>query len=156
MARRNDHTKDELKNIAIIAGQDIISCEGLNSFSARGVAKKIGYTVGTIYNIFGSHDELILSINAITLDDMQMFIIQNTDSKQTEDIQIKQLAIAYLRFAETNYFRWSALFEHSLQPDKKLPDWYSAKITNLFSLIEEPISFIVKDKNNTQKTSQTS
>ena len=54
MARRNDHTRDELKEMAISAGQSIIIHEGFNKFSARKVARNIGYTVGTIYNIVGN------------------------------------------------------------------------------------------------------
>ena len=52
MARRNDNSRDELKEMSIAAGQEIILAEGFASFSARKVAKNIGYTIGTIYNIF--------------------------------------------------------------------------------------------------------
>ena len=41
---------------------------GFARFSAREVAKRVGYSIGTIYNVFGSYDQLILAINGRTLD----------------------------------------------------------------------------------------
>ena len=127
MARRSDHIREELKDMSIAAGQEIIANEGFSKFSARKVAKKIGYTVGTVYNIFGSHDELILNINAVTLDDMREFIAERLNSDLEGSSQIKHLAGCYLEFAKTHHARWSALFERNLPVGTPLPDWYAKK-----------------------------
>ncbi|MGB0694624.1 MAG: TetR/AcrR family transcriptional regulator [Rhodospirillaceae bacterium] len=139
MARRSDHTREEQKAMAIAAGQKIIAEEGLGSFSARKVAKDIGYTVGTIYNVFGTHDELIFCINAATLDDLGQFIAERLDRTLAGPAMIKQLASLYLHFAQTHHHRWSALFEHVLPPEQPLPDWYAQKITGLFAVVEQPL-----------------
>ncbi len=68
MARRADHTREELTELAITAGAELIRKNGFAAFSARKLATAIGYTVGTLYNVFGSYDEMILRINARTLD----------------------------------------------------------------------------------------
>ena len=47
---------------------------GLSGFSTRQIAKKIGYTLGTLYNIFESYDDIILHINAATLDEPRSVI----------------------------------------------------------------------------------
>jgi hypothetical protein len=52
MARRKDHTRVQLKEMSLLAGQKILQEEGIPSFSARKIAKEIGYTVGTVYNVF--------------------------------------------------------------------------------------------------------
>lgn len=54
---------------------------GLSGFSTRQIAKKIGYTLGTLYNIFESYDDIILHINAATLDEMKKFITQSMNPK---------------------------------------------------------------------------
>src|SRR4051812_50228267 len=41
---------------------------GFAHFSAREVAKRVGYSIGTVYNVFGSYDALILAINGRTLE----------------------------------------------------------------------------------------
>lgn len=139
MARRSDHTREEIKAMAIAAGQRIIAEKGFSGFSARQVAREIGYTVGTLYNIFENHDDIILHINAVTLDDMAAFIAKKVSPALQGAKAIRQLAECYLAFAETHYYRWSALFEHNLPPDMKLPDWYAAKLQHLFAMVEQPL-----------------
>ena len=68
MARRSEHSKEEIRDMALAAAQDIVKAEGLAGLSARKIAKKIGYTVGTLYLVFKNQDDLILTINARTLD----------------------------------------------------------------------------------------
>ena len=142
MARRSDHTRDELKEMAIKAGQEIIADEGFGKFSARKVAKEIGYTVGTIYNIFESHDDLLLHINAATLTDMRDFIIKRINKSDMGAEAIKKLAELYIGFAENNYNRWSALFEFNLPQNTPVPDWYAEKIEALFSIVEKPLKHL--------------
>ncbi len=137
MARRNDHSREELKKIAVLAGKNLILNEGLGGFSARKVAKEIGYTIGTIYNIFGSHENFILHINATTLDDMYHYLSKHRKNNQQPVDIIKNLAAAYLNYARKNYNLWSALFEFNLPQDIPLPDWYAHKIKLLFTMVEE-------------------
>lgn len=155
MARRSDHTREELKGMAITAGQEIIAQEGLGKFSARKVAKKIGYTVGTVYNVFGSHDALILHINAATLDDMGKFLTERLNSDLEGSLQIKHLASCYLEFVQTHRARWNALFEHNLPADIPLPDWYAEKIKELFSFVETPLHSVAGNKENAERAAKT-
>ena len=145
MARRNDHTKEEIREMVIQAGSELIRASGFSSFSTRQIAKEIGYTVGTLYNVFESYDDIILHINATTLDDMRKFIEERLSPKLKNANAIKHLAKIYIDFAHKNYNSWSALFEYNILSELKLPEWYSQKIENLFSITEGLLSeFIVK------------
>jgi len=124
--------------MAILAGKELIVNEGFSKFSARKVAKSICYTVGTVYNIFGSHEVLILHINATTLEEMYGHILQATNKRQHVD-RIKKLAAHYIEFAQKNYNSWSALFEFNLPQDIPLPEWYANKIKELFTIIEQAL-----------------
>src|SRR5690606_38998444 len=68
MGRRSDHSRPELREMIITEGHRQISEVGFMRFSAREVAKRIGYSIGTIYIVFGSYVQLILAINGRTLD----------------------------------------------------------------------------------------
>lgn len=151
MARRNDHTKKELKNLVIEAGQKLIKQNGFANFSTRQVAKEIGYTVGTLYNIFESYEDIVLHINAATLDEMKTFIETNLNSKLKGDKQIKQLAELYIKFAHKNYNNWSALFEFSLPNQVTLPQWYEEKIHNLFLIVSNSLEQIIDGKSESLK-----
>lgn len=155
MARRSDHTREELMALAIEASLEIIENEGLSGLSARKVAKEIGYTVGTIYNVFGSHDLFLLHINAATLDDIYNHLKQSINTGKPGIEGLKMLANAYVTFATTHTSRWSALFEFTLSPEATLPDWYSDKIKALFILVEEQLRAILSDdKHNISQTAK--
>ncbi len=68
MARRSDHTREELKVLIIEESWNIIKKHGFEGLTARRIAKNTGYAPGTIYNLFSSMDDLYLELNAKTLD----------------------------------------------------------------------------------------
>ncbi len=155
MARRSDHTREEQTIMAVEAGKNIIAAEGFNKFSARKVARAIGYTIGTIYNIFESHDHLILSINAATLDEMSLELNSKINSSDNSIQIIKDLGDAYIDFADSNYNRWSALYEHTLPKKTVYPDWYQEKIDGILGAVEKVLlpSF-GEDKKKAAETAQ--
>ncbi len=141
MARRYDHSPEELKELAIQAGIRMIAEEGFAKFSARGVAAKIGYTVGTLYHIFGSLDHFILHINARTLDAWHQELSKSL--KATKGEPVKCLAKGYLSFAKEHYNLFTTLFEHQSQD---IPEWYAPKMSQLFELVEESLQQRVEDR----------
>ena len=142
MARRSDHTREEIKAMAVSAGRDLVRLNGLAGFSARKVATAIGYTVGTLYNVFENHDDMVLHINAVTLEDLLAFMEKRlgaadpVESTPSDLEALKSLAACYIDYARENYNCWSALFEHNLAPEAKLPGWYRDRIDALFVFIE--------------------
>lgn len=153
MARRSDHSRDELREMAVNAGQKIIKNEGFSNFSARKVARNIGYTIGTIYNIFESHDDFILHINIVTLREMCGFIAEKTNG--TGEEAIKQMVSAYIQFAQNDYNRWSALFEHIMPNDTPLPDWYDEEVKKIFLLVGSYFMSITNDAKAAEMASKT-
>ncbi|NBX52030.1 MAG: TetR/AcrR family transcriptional regulator [Proteobacteria bacterium] len=145
MARRNDHTKDEIREMVIKTGSDLIDKSGFSGFSTRQIAKEIGYTVGTLYNVFDSYDDIVFHINATTLDDMKGFMKGNLEPNLQNSAAIKQLAHLYIEFASQNYNRWSALFEYSIPEELQLPEFYNKKIDELFAIIKDVLKCFIKD-----------
>ncbi len=137
MARRGDHNKEELKKLAIQAGVEIIEQYGYFGFSARAVAAKMGYTVGTLYHVFGTLDDFMLHINATTLD--LWYDTLQRGLKRHKGDAVHYLAKSYLQFANKHYNRWSALFEHRLAEGNKIPDWYAPKMSRFFVLAEDAL-----------------
>jgi AcrR family transcriptional regulator len=144
MARRKDHTREELQNLAINAGHQLITQIGFRNFSARAVAKKIGYTIGTIYNIFESHEDFILHINAKTLDIWYSELLKLQKSKNK--ITIYDVANFYIDFAKEHYNIWSALYEFSTGEETKIPKWYIEKMQKFFEYTENLILPYCKNK----------
>ena len=60
----------ELKKKALQSAELIVVEEGLAALTARRVAGETGFSVGTLYNIFGHLDGLIAEVNLATFRQM--------------------------------------------------------------------------------------
>ena len=68
MGRRNEHSREQLQEMAVTAADEIIASEGLRGLTARKVAGRLGYSAGSLYMVFDGLDDLILHVNARTLE----------------------------------------------------------------------------------------
>lgn len=135
MARRYDHTPEELKELALTSGLTILDELGFAKLSARGVATKMGYTVGTLYHLFESLDLYILHINARTLDDWHAILSEKLAQNKKGD-PVHCLVHEYVSFSTSHRNRFLALFEHQLPHNVPVPEWYKPRLARMFSLVE--------------------
>ena len=142
MARRSDHSREEIQAMAIQAAIAILSQEGLQGLSTRKVAAAIGYTVGTLYLVFKNLDELILHVNAAALDELRAVMEAELAKDKHPQAQLQAMAHAYLRFAREHFARWSLLFSHRLPEEVELPGWFHDKVRSLFALVAQPLQQI--------------
>jgi len=152
MGRRWEHTRDQFTDMAVKAGQQILLEQGVTGFSARKVAKAIGYSIGSIYHVFKSHEQLMLHIHGATLDDMHTFVSERTSAITSGTDRLMALADAYIAFSEQNTNRWVALFQFHLPQDEQAPGWYTQKINALFGLLEDAL--LPLTNNNPKETKQ--
>ena len=100
MGRRSDHSREELEALILAEGHRLMAETGYARFSAREVAKRIGYSIGTIYNVFGSLDALLLAINSRTFA-LWAAWLRDKLAVAGED-RIAALVAGYFDFAERN------------------------------------------------------
>lgn len=138
MARRSDHSRDELKTLILDRAWDLLGQEGANALTARRIATEIGYTPGTIYNIFESMDDLYLSLNERTLDSLYNVLASPNcnDSTKSSVQNMKKMADLYMEFAREFRPYWAMLFSFHLPEMRKEKNWYQEKIDRLFLPLE--------------------
>lgn len=138
MARRSDHTREELKALIIEESWDIIQKQGFEGLTARRIAKNIGYAPGTIYNLFRSMDDLYLQLNAKTLD--QLFVALNDTAchnhKKSPVHNMKAMAGRYMTFAKEYRPYWLMLFNLKVTENRGDAYWYHEKVDQLFTPLE--------------------
>lgn len=139
MARRNDHSREEIQGMAIEATRTLISRDGLEGVSARKVAEKIDYTVGTLYQNFENIHDLILHANAFSLTQLLADLEAAYREENSGQQRLILIANTYLNFGQNHEKQWSAIFRHTLPRDYVMPDWYQARIDALFSLVENAV-----------------
>ncbi|MDJ0277936.1 TetR/AcrR family transcriptional regulator [Sphingomonas sp. 2R-10] len=115
MGRRSDHSRAELHALILNAGAGLMAETGLSGFSAREVAKRVGYTIGTIHNVFGNVDGLVMAINTATFALWADALEARLAAAGPDRIAV--LVDAYFAFARDNPLRWSAIYEHRIAAD---------------------------------------
>jgi AcrR family transcriptional regulator len=135
MGRRSDHTRIELEALILAEGHRLMAEVGYARFSAREVAKRIGYSIGTIYNVFGSHNRLVMAINSRTFS-LWAASVRERLAEDPED-RIAVLVDSYFSFSAANPNLWMAIYDHRMPSGEELPDRYRAQRGELTGIVEE-------------------
>ena len=150
MARRSDHSREEIKEMALNAALEILEQEGAKGLSARKVAGAIGYTVGTLYLVFKNQQEMVLQLNARTLDDMDAWLEARSSGCSAPRECLLTLAEAYIDYAVQRSARWNLLFDTVVAEGEVLPDWYLERLGCLFGRVERMLAPL-KDDHDAQE-----
>jgi len=143
MGRRSDHSREELRELALQAAENIVDTQGVAGFSTRKVASAMGYTAGSLYLIFENLDELLLNVNARTLDSLFTALYSAQTHADLPQNHLNAMGHAYLAFALQHQHRWRMIFEYQPSADNVLPVWYQDKISRPFTLVEKHLQALL-------------
>lgn len=130
--------------MAMSAARDIVQKDGLRALTARGIAASIGYSPGTLYNLFENLDELELHVNASTLD--ALYVAVSADERSGDpETDLNRLLDRYLEFLDENPALWAAIFDYRRADGAALPDWYLDRVQQLMRLVEDALSPLFAD-----------
>lgn len=110
---------------------------GFARFSAREVAKGIGYSIGTLYNVFGSYEQLVLAINGRTLD-LWLGFLEERLAGVTRN-RLRAAIASYFDFALANGNAWTALYDFRLSANEAMPDEYKQKVSAITEVVVREI-----------------
>lgn len=144
MTKRSEHSYRELRDLILDAAYDIVQESGVSSLSARSIAAKINYSVGTLYNIFANMNDVILYLNSRVLDHFIRQLSQQIDeAKNVKAIDnLMLIARYYLYFSQQHYHLWHMLFINKFKINNDIPKWYNDKILSLNNLVSTQISLL--------------
>lgn len=120
MGRRSDHSRIELNELIVAEGHRLMAETGFAGFSAREVARRIGYSIGTIYNVFDSLDQLLIAINGRTFELWTAYLERRI--AEGGDDRIQSLVEAYFGFAREHPNLWMAIYDHRLPAGMMMPE----------------------------------
>jgi len=129
---RSKTSQDAILKVA----ESLAEAEGLRGVGVRAIASRLGISPGTIYNVVGDVDDVILHVNAQTLKRLQK-VLRGEILPERDAIQnVFAIADAYVGFVLGHAKHWSMLLEHSLASDKTLPDWYQEELDRTIELVD--------------------
>lgn len=117
----------------------MIAERGLSGLNAREVAAATGCSVGTVYNLFGNLDGLIVEANSETLKRLDKALTASVVPSASPRDRLLALARAYLGFVADNSPAWYAVFEHRLPEGERIPDWHLREHLALFRHVAVPL-----------------
>ncbi|WIH27877.1 TetR/AcrR family transcriptional regulator [Photobacterium damselae] len=145
MARRNDHTREELVNMTLEQVKNFLNEHPHHELSLRKVAAMIGYVPSTLVNVFGNYNLLLLHAVAQTLDEMSKEAEVSMKEATSAEDALRRLAYCYLEFATQHPYRWQLIFQHTMNGED-LPEWQSERIDNMTGMLEALIRQITPNK----------
>lgn len=136
MARRADHTREELAKLIVDTATSMIVEHGVEKLSARSLSKQIGYAPGTLYHHFDDLDAIVTAVNVGTLNGLAEAFLSAREGEVTGET-LHRYANVFLSYVRDNKHLWNALFEFKRAPDAAVPEWYVGKITGLIQMLTE-------------------
>jgi AcrR family transcriptional regulator len=145
MGRRSSHTPEELRELIIEATTTLIETKGLSELSARLIAQSIGYSAGTLYNVFTDLDDLILTVEYRLLDRLadRLNEVHNTGDHHR---YVRDLAAAYLAFTQEKPRLWNLLLEHHMPASWQVPTALHSKIERVLSIVDTALTPLVENE----------
>jgi AcrR family transcriptional regulator len=148
MGRRSDHSRAELRALIIDEGHRQMAEYGFARFSARQVARAVGYSVGTIYNVFPSLDHFLLAINTRTFERWTQHLLAQLGIAGED--RIRALVEAYFSFARDNRNLWMAIYDHRLPPGMQMPDEDAQRRAELTGIVVREVAAVIGDRPHDQ------
>lgn len=147
MARRSEHSQEQIKEMVLGAAEAIVVRHGIQELTVRKIAMDIGYTVGSIYMVFANMQDLIMHIRLRTLDQLIQQLQLNPE--ESSEQQLASVAEAYFKFAQHNFNRWHFMFD-AAQLNTELPPSYKQKLELLYAPIHSVLAQLRPDLAETE------
>jgi len=139
LGRRNEHSREELRDLALRTAGEIVADSGAASLSMREVARRIGYTVGALYMVFENLDDLIVQVNERTVIELREALERIRGRANQPAQNLRLLVAAYFGFALLHTARWRLVFEHRLPEGQKAPATYAGHTAAIFELVSRQL-----------------
>lgn len=144
MARRKDHSREELAQMILDAAAALVRKGGAQALTARAIGSAIGYAPGTIYNAVGSMEDVAMRLNARTLGALYARVTAAPDAGDGLAARLYGLAMEYRAWARENPDLWLFLFAYRLTG--ATPEWYGAEVDRLFGVLDRVLAPYVADE----------
>lgn len=102
--------------------------QGVEAVTARSLAAAIGYSPGTIYQVFENLDDVVAQLKAAILDQL-IGRLDAAPARGAPRQRMLALVDVYVAFATEQPRLWHALFEADQPSGGALPEWFGQHIS---------------------------
>jgi len=140
MARRSDHTREELAALVLGAAADIISEAGSDALTMRGIGQRIGYAAGSIYNAVGDLEAVLLLVDARTLGGLADALETLTPDAAAPQEAVLRMAQSYMDYVTAHGALWLSMLERDRAPGRSAPAPLTAQRERLLDTVSRALA----------------
>ncbi|MBI1386397.1 MAG: TetR family transcriptional regulator [Rhizobiales bacterium] len=139
MTRRTEHVTVDLAERIRRSAREIASESGIVGLSAREIARRVGYSAGTLYNVFRNIDEIILHVEADMLAELLQELDIERDSR-SGSLDVRGFVGVYSSYVRRNELAWSLFVDHAVPAGEPLPEWYKAVLQDVLEHLTQALA----------------
>jgi len=136
--------KEDLRQAILDNSYKTLTEEGVMAIRMRDLAKACNCSVGTLYNVFNTFEEIHFHLNLRTFKILFTRLFATLKQAEESNTSLEEILPAlgweYIAFAKEETHSWKALFEQA--PEGNKPSWYREELTRHFGAAEESIERI--------------
>lgn len=137
--------KDNIQESLVNRGRDLIKKNGVEGLTARKLSEASGYSVGTIYNQFGSMDNFILIQNYLTLDSLYE-TLSAVQAKGSAYHRLNLYTQAFVNYVLKNKNLWFLVHSFHIQNNnRRFSKLYLRRVVQITQLAENAFRNLYPD-----------
>lgn len=140
---KQNRKNQRVRSYFVQAAKAIILEEGVENVSVRKVADSAGYTFSTIYNYYGSQNELLQEVKAEMVNDLILYMRETLPVKISGVEDIKKQNRIYVEYFIKNPNVFSFFYSYRLHPIQKdpaeVPDFSSQYLETYREFVESGV-----------------
>ena len=140
VARRQEHSRDELAALVVSAAEAIAEEGGLGGITMRRLAAAVGYAPNSIYHAVGDMDEILLRLNVRTLDLLCWTLRRSLPGARTPEAAVDAIVEGYIGFVRRHPGLWSVIVEYVRRGKGPFPAWYEEALSRPLDLVDEVLA----------------
>lgn len=139
MGRRNEHSRGEIREMTINKAEELVRNQGRAVLTARHLMAEIGYTAGTLYQVFEGLEDVVQHVNFLTLQRLQRELEDAVRGAAAASDRLLAFSIAYAAFAQRDYHLWQLAFENPPVTNTPIGADIQACLTAIEGLLAETL-----------------
>ncbi|MEM1047106.1 MAG: TetR/AcrR family transcriptional regulator [Pseudomonadota bacterium] len=124
--RKTELSHADLTERALDEAERQVREGGRQALSMRLIARAASCASGTLYNVIGDLDDIILHVNARTTEALADELDRAAGAHADPVACIRAMAQAYVATGGSDPKLWSLLFDYQRPEGREMPDWYRA------------------------------
>ena len=142
MASKNELNRLEIRDKTLLVAKDFIINNGVKALTARKLAQENGYSVGTLYNLFGSIDEIVVTVAINHLTELCEKITSSLNEIDDAHIKLQHFANYLYNFINENPNLSRLVLADITNYCEELPLEYTTQMNQLFMPVNDVFKII--------------